>query len=120
MKVIVCGGREYSDKEHVYRVLDEISPTFLVEGGALGADRLARMWANERRVDFKTIEARWREFGASAGPRRNQQMAQEGADLLIAFPGGVGTADMIRKAKKHGIPVRIAAPLQKSHSGALD
>jgi len=33
-------------------------------------------------------------------------MADAGADLCIAFPGGRGTADMVRRARAAGIPVR--------------
>lgn len=46
-------------------------------------------------------------YGKSAGPIRNQTMLDDGKpDLVLAFPGGRGTADMVAKAEKHGIPVR--------------
>ena len=42
----------------------------------------------------------------TAGHIRNQQMIDEGKpDLVVAFPGGAGTADMIRRAKKHNLKV---------------
>ena len=35
-----------------------------------------------------------------------QQMIDEGKpDLVVAFKGGTGTADMVRRAKKHNIKV---------------
>lgn len=42
----------------------------------------------------------------SAGPKRNQRMLDKGKpDLVLAFPGGDGTADMVRKAKSAGVPI---------------
>jgi predicted Rossmann-fold nucleotide-binding protein len=50
--------------------------------------------------------ANWPKHGKGAGFIRNQQMLNEGKpDLMIAFPGGKGTADMIEKAIKAGIKV---------------
>ena len=51
--------------------------------------------------------ADWDTHGRGAGPIRNKQMLEEGKpDLVIAFPGGKGTANMIGQAKEAGIPVR--------------
>lgn len=33
----------------------------------------------------------------------------DGADLVVAFPGGRGTADMVRQARARGVPVREVA-----------
>ena len=51
------------------------------------------------------VEARsadWKAYGRAAGPIRNQEMINAGADLCIGFPKGrsVGTRDCIRRAKK--------------------
>jgi hypothetical protein len=41
-----------------------------------------------------------------AGPLRNYQMLEEGKpDLVVAFPGGGGTKDMVRRAVKAGVSV---------------
>lgn len=46
-------------------------------------------------------------FDANAGPRRNQKMIDEATpDLVVAFPGGAGTEDMIERAEKAGIDIR--------------
>jgi hypothetical protein len=54
--------------------------------------------------------ADWARHGNAAGLVRNQQMLDDGKpDLAVAFPGGKGTADMVRRARKAGIPIKIIA-----------
>lgn len=115
MKVLVCGGRDYSDRERVNAVLDklhtEATIETIIEGGARGADRLAREWALSLPVQVETYEADWGAFGSFAGPMRNKVMLAEGEpDLVIAFPGSAGTRDMVRKARKAGVEVVEIAP----------
>jgi hypothetical protein len=48
--------------------------------------------------------ANWDKYGKAAGGIRNQQMLDENEiDTAVAFPGGTGTKDMIKKARKAGI-----------------
>lgn len=106
MRVIVCGGRDFCDWQAVHRELNNIAPTTVLEGGAEGADRIARHWAVEHGVTVVTYAADWQAHGRSAGPRRNQLMLDHGKpDMVLAFPGGAGTADMCRRARRAGIPV---------------
>lgn len=106
MRVLVCGGRNYHDQRKLYSVLDRAGVTTLIEGGARGADRLAREWALARLVTIETFEAEWDKYGNAAGPIRNTRMIDEGRpDVVIAFPSGSGTADMVRKAERAGIHV---------------
>lgn len=44
MKVLVCGGRSFADEAMFEQALGEIEVTELIEGGASGADKLAREW----------------------------------------------------------------------------
>lgn len=109
MRVLVCGGRHYQDRDRVFSVLDSLSPEVVIEGGADGADRLAYCWVRERRScqGWERYEAEWDKHGKGAGPLRNQRMLDEGKpDLVLAFPGGRGTADMVRRAKRAGVEVR--------------
>lgn len=115
MRVLVCGGRDYSDTERICAVLDKLHREagigVIIEGGAHGADQRARNWAQSRGVNCSTYEADWESYGSFAGPRRNQVMLDDGApDLVIAFPGGRGTADMVKKARKAGVEVVEIAP----------
>lgn len=111
-RVIVCGGRDYADRDRVREILDEhvgqaesVVWPVLVHGGASGADHLADDWAMGRDVLIEEHKADWDVHGRAAGPIRNQEMADAGASLCIAFPGGKGTADMKRRARAAGIPV---------------
>ena len=111
MKVLVCGGRNYRDRDRVFQVLDSIEALVVIHGGARGADQLAGAWAKERQVSCNTYSAQWDRYGKSAGFRRNEQMLNEGnPDLIIAFPGGNGTAHMMRIARQRGYEVTEIAP----------
>ncbi len=106
--VLVCGGREFCFRRVVYASLDGLipRPTEIIHGGAWGADQLADDWAAFREVPRRTFLADWETHGKKAGPMRNQRMLDEGRpNLVIAFPGARGTADMVRRAKEARIPV---------------
>jgi hypothetical protein len=109
-RVLVCGGRNFGDivlmGTTMKRLHAERSFTIVIHGDAKGADRHADAWARLNRVEVMPFPARWREEGVAAGPLRNQRMIDEGMpDLVIAFPGGNGTADMVAKARRAGIEV---------------
>lgn len=111
MKVLVCGGRDYADRARVERVLDDLyvknGITEVIEGRAKGADSLAEDWAMGRNVALRHFPADWDRYGRGAGPRRNRQMLVEGEpDLVVAFLGGRGTANMVSQAEKAGVPVQ--------------
>lgn len=112
MRVLVCGGRDYSDVDMVSVTLKGLKFTWLIQGGADGADRLARDYAEAMGIPIKTYLADWEKHGKAAGPIRNQRMLDEGRpDLVVAFPGGRGTADMVRQASRRGVPVlRVMGP----------
>lgn len=104
--MIVTGGRHYSHGTKVFEVLDEIKPAVIIQGGASGADAIARNWAQSHGVQVITYEYR-ESSGRGGGPVRNDYMIRDArADLVVAFPGGRGTADCVRRAKAEGIPVR--------------
>ena len=112
MRVLVCGGRDYADHGTIWRTMDGIrertSFSTLIEGGATGADMWCRKWAKcQHGMEIETHLADWRKHGRAAGPLRNQRMLDEGRpDLVVAFPGGRGTADMVCRARAAGIEVR--------------
>lgn len=119
MRVLVCGGRDYSDDEFLNRKLWRLHRdhpiTAIIEGGANGADRFARWWANAAGVKCITVPAGWNKHGKAAGPIRNQRMIDEfRPDLIVAFPGGRGTADMVRRAESAKVRVIRADPRELS------
>lgn len=106
MKLLVCGGRDYNDREYLERKLDEISRLFgpihlVIDGAARGADTLAHNWAMARGIPAERFPADWNRYGKRAGSIRNREMAGRlsSNDLVVAFPGGRGTADMIKVAR---------------------
>lgn len=108
--VLVCGGRDYDDYEKVRATLNALKPWRVIHGGARGADNLADRWAQYCGIACEVYEADWETHGKAAGPMRNQKMLDDGKpDLVVAFPGGRGTADMVRRAKKAGVPVQEVA-----------
>ena len=109
-RIIVCGGREYRDAQTIGMMLARFRPSrgeaVLVHGACRGADMTA---AKVALAAGWTVEAHPAEVHIYGSPQafhiRNQEMVDAGADLLIAFPGGNGTADCTRRARKAEIPV---------------
>lgn len=116
--VIVTGGRAYADASRIESVLVAIDAEerigLLVHGGARGADSLARMWAASVGITTKEVGVNgrdWLNMGNNAGPIRNARMLDEHRDaLVVAFPGGKGTADCVRKARERGMTVVEVTP----------
>lgn len=122
-RVLVTGGRDFSDKDTVYRALYDYCdreglwteedqygnkmPTGLVivHGGARGADSLADAWAVAHWVPFEIFKPDWEKHGKAGGILRNVDMLATDPDVVIAFPGGRGTAHMVSIAKKKGTEV---------------
>lgn len=110
-KVLVCGGREFDDELFVCSSLNSVrhlfEPVFLgIEGGARCVDTFAKRWFHSQGVPHVTMMANWSYYGDSAGNLRNQWMRTFlEPDLVIAFPGGRGTAHMVAIAKKSKIDI---------------
>jgi len=109
-RVVVCGGRDYADRDRLNTVLDRLRAergfSLVIAGGARGADTLAAEWAASRGVPCEVYMADWEGLGRKAGPIRNERMLAEGKpDLVVGFPGGRGTAHMCRIAREAGIEV---------------
>ena len=109
MRVLVCGGRDFTDWDLLRETLTglfEYEIDAIIHGGAIGADSLAGEFARAFGIEEVVFKADWKKYGKAAGPIRNAQMPAEGKpDLVVAFPGGNGTSDMVKKAKAHGVTV---------------
>lgn len=111
MKVLICGGRDFEDYDTMKTVLSALQVergqfTLVIHGAARGADTYAGEYARRHQIPVKAFPADWRAHGKSAGPIRNRQMLEEGKpDLVVAFPGGKGTENMVRTARSAGIEV---------------
>lgn len=108
-KVIVTGGRDYTDEAHVFAVLDRVNPDVVIQGECSkgGADLLAKKWCRARGRPCIGMEAMWTALGRSAGPIRNGWMIEFNQPIagLVVFPGHDGTADMVEQATRAEIPV---------------
>lgn len=109
VRIIVAGGRDYSDSATVFAVLDMIHAKRVVaeviHGAAPGADSLGAQWAEARGIKVTPCPADWKAHGKAAGPRRNRHMLTLKPDGVVLFPGGRGTADMRKAALEAGVPV---------------
>lgn len=108
MKMLVCGGRDFRNYDLLKTVLSAFHVTHglteIIHGNAQGADRLAGTWADRHNVPKRVFDADWKAHGKAAGPIRNQQMLDEAKpDFVLAFKGGKGTNDMLRRAEAAGI-----------------
>lgn len=117
MKVLVCGSRHFDCWHTLCQHLDSLYSQntdikdgkvdfTIIEGGAKGADFLARVWAKFRMLPFREYPADWATHGKRAGLIRNAHMlATEKPDCVLAFlaPNSRGTKDMIAQAERAGV-----------------
>jgi len=109
-KALFCGSRDWFEEwpiEHALKKLPEGST--VIHGDARGADRIAGRLASALGFEVQAFPADWSK-GLSAGPVRSQRMLDEGnPDVVYAFPTSEsrGTWDMVRRARKAGIPVEV-------------
>ena len=100
-RVLVCGGNEFSDEQRMDEVLSRLNPAEIIHGDAPGADRMAGAWARNHSIPEHRFPADWDAHGRRAGYIRNQQMLDEGEpDVVVGFPGGKGTVNMVSLAKR--------------------
>lgn len=122
MRILVCGGREYGfddpvGKSNFVRMMllkvlhwgrgQELPmDVTIIHGDATGADTLGGLAAQWFGWKCEVYPADWEKHGKAAGPIRNKQMLDEGKpDLVVAFPGGKGTANMVKQAREAGVEV---------------
>lgn len=109
-KVLVFGGRDFNDVDAVSKALTHFWKTngqfCVIEGGARGADRQARLWARAHGLPVLTIDADWQSYQKAAGHIRNIWMLTYGQPTYaIGFPGGRGTADMRERIRNSAVPM---------------
>ncbi len=114
----MCGGRDFVAEQFLKETLCDLvwcrkqfeglpQVTTIIHGGARGVDKMAGNFAIGCNLVVEEYKADWATHGKAAGPIRNQQMLDQGKpNLVIAFPGGRGTADMVARAKKAGVEVK--------------
>ena len=112
MKLIIAGGRDFSDyallESQVSNLIGKATDVEIVSGGAKGADRLGEFFAIDYNLPVKRFPVDWDKYGKSAGFRRNAEMADY-ADHCICFWDGQsrGTKHIIDLAKSKGLNLTI-------------
>lgn len=121
MRVLFTGSRNWTGIQAEHRagqVLAGLGGFLLLMGEPLvivhgdnpeGLDAIVDRWAIRHRYEpgknLLRYPANWTLFGKAAGPMRNQEMVNDGADLCLGFPlpGSKGTVDCMRRARLAGI-----------------
>ena len=113
MKLIIAGSRNIHEARNIIDAMilgDDILPLpeYVVNGGCLGVDMAGVLWAKGYAILTKTFPPDWTRYGKSAGPIRNEQMAEH-ADALLAIWDGEskGTWDMIKRADRHELKMLL-------------
>lgn len=119
MRLLVCGDRHWDDVELVRSVITlwyecANGDLTIIEGGADGADMIAKRVGEELGVPVVEYTAEWARYGKASGPMRNLRMIEEGKpDYVIAFHDHIvrskGTKDMLRQAREAGLHFELCA-----------
>jgi hypothetical protein len=112
IRLIVCGTRTFNDYAYLKRKLDKhyfaYRDVTVLSGTAKGPDALGERWAYEWWHVVMRYHPDYDTHGKAAPIYRNQEMV-ENATHFIAFWDGKsnGTKDIIRRARKWGLKVKI-------------
>ena len=117
--LLVAGSRTFNDYTTMCSVLDYMlsnhknEEIVIIEGGARGADSLAKKYAEERGYKVWEFKANWEKFGKSAGYRRNEVMHRRLFDFekrgCVCFWDGEskGTSHNFGLAQKYSTPLKV-------------
>lgn len=115
-RILVTGSRDWTDRQTVWDALAPIARALpadqdlvLVHGGCpTGADAMCDEWARGFGAVIEVHPANWAKHGRAAGPIRNAEMVNAGADLALAFikNGSRGASHTAALAEAAGIPTK--------------
>ena len=98
----------------------------LLHGGARGADAAIGRAAQQLGWSALVLPAQWQLHGRAAGPIRNRELLEQAiaraeahsspgyqaSVLVVAFPGGTGTASLVQQARRMAsrspVPISVA------------
>lgn len=122
MRLLVCGSRDWTNKEIIKKEILELQKNnnieVVIHGACRGADLISGIVASELQIPIEEYPADWKSDGRSAGPKRNQKMLDEGKpDFVLAFHDDIdeskGTKDMILRVKKAGVTFKVIREIWK-------
>lgn len=116
MKVIIAGGRDISNRDRVFAIIDRDllrwkeeglpAVTEIMSGCARGVDTLGEQYAAAHNIPVKKFPADWDVNGKAAGPIRNRQMADYADRLIVIMhidsKGSKNMYETMKKLGKHG------------------
>ena len=107
----------------------------LLHGGARGADAAIGRAAQQLGWSSLVMPAQWQLHGRAAGPIRNRELLEQAVAraeahsspgyqasvLVVAFPGGTGTASLVQHARRMASrsPVPISVAEVRASAGLL-
>src|SRR5713226_5415646 len=102
MIVLVCGARDFHDRELLFTRMNELHAqvgiTEIVRADGAGADALAGLWARQHRISDRVFKADWKKYGKQAGPIRNSRMVENGHPaLVVAFAVNPDLKDLLER-----------------------
>lgn len=112
-RVLITGDRRWTchavAREVITRLVAKHGAVDIVQGAAAGVDHAFVEAAYDAGCGVCSYPADWNAHGKKAGPIRNQEMVDSGADLCLAvhrdLDASKGTRDCVNRALKAGIPV---------------
>lgn len=110
---MVCGSRDITDTEFVFKAIDDYvanlnDDVIIIEGEARGVDLNAKAWAINHGKEFMSFPAQWNLYGKSAGFRRNYDMVKACDHCLIIWDGkSKGTKHDIELCEKMCKPYKV-------------
>jgi hypothetical protein len=114
MRLIIAGGRDFTDIELMTSKLDAIlsktddDPITILSGTARGADQTGEVYARIRALSVEQYPAQWDKYGKSAGYKRNSQMADQATHCVVFWDGkSKGSKHMIDLAQQKGLELRV-------------
>lgn len=117
MRILITGSRRWTDRYRIETALRSATAgrnsheVTVVHGECPygGADIIAAAIADRIGYVVEPHPASWKVHGKAAGPIRNQEMVDLGADVCLAFPhaDSRGTWDCVKRADAAGIPVIV-------------
>jgi hypothetical protein len=111
VRILICGSRNFTNRKVIELVLSKYpKDTIVIEGGAKGADTLAKELAIEMGMKIEEYPAQWKTYHRAAGPIRNTKMLVDGTpEIVYAFyqnkAKSKGTANMVAQAREAGVKV---------------
>jgi hypothetical protein len=116
MRILITGDRSWACHELAAAVIRRLVARYgpditIVHGDAAGVDKSFATAAEDLGVAVEAHPADWSRLGKSAGPIRNREMVQAGADLCIAFHRFImaskGTKNCATQDIEAGIPTYL-------------